>query len=299
MEKWEDIKNYEGLYKISSYGRVLSVRKNIILSPTRTISNGLCVSLSKDGKSKTMQVSRLVAIAFIPNPENKPNVDHIDGVRFHNFVENLRWCTQSENLNYELAIYNKTKYKYPIEGVGYDGKVCVEFENYKDAANKGFDRNLIKKSILTGKPYKGIDGVYINSSLFSAQLRKRYYWTNIPFDKEIQDKGIELQSILESGFTNRKKSVCIVRNYAGSVQSSNVESFKRMCNQRAKKGFLTVVYEEKDNPESVRLFTRTELEKLQTVPLGYTNCVDYMAAADLLGDGWTVEVIKHIFKGLK
>lgn len=156
MEKWEDIKNYEGLYKISSYGRVLSVRKNIILSPTRTISNGLCVSLSKDGKSKTMQVSRLVAIAFIPNPENKPNVDHIDGVRFHNFVENLRWCIQSENLNYELAIYNKTKYKYPIEGVGYDGKVCVEFENYKDAANKGFDRNLIKKSILTGKPYKGI-----------------------------------------------------------------------------------------------------------------------------------------------
>lgn len=68
---------------------------------------------------------------------------------------------------------------------------------------------------------------------------------------------------------------------------------------RAKKGFLTVVYEEKDNPESVRLFTRTELEKIQTVPLGYTNSVDYMAAADLLGDGWTVEVIKHIFKGLK
>lgn len=62
MEKWEDIKNYEGLYKISSYGRVLSVRKNIILSPTRTISNGLCVSLSKDGKSKTMQVSRAVRI---------------------------------------------------------------------------------------------------------------------------------------------------------------------------------------------------------------------------------------------
>ena len=83
----------------------------------------------------------------------------------------------------------------------------------------------------------GVDGVYINSSLFSAQLRKRYYWTNIPFDKEIQDKGIELQSILESGFTNRKKSVCIVRNYAGSVQSSHDESYKRMCNQRSKKGY--------------------------------------------------------------
>lgn len=76
----------------------------------------------------------------------------------------------------------------------------------------------------------GVEGVYINSSLVSAQLRKRYYWTNIPFDKEIKDKGIELQSILE---------------------------------------------------------------------IGYTKCVDYMQAADLLGDGWTIEVIKHIFRGLK
>ena len=156
MEIWKDIKGYEGLYKISSYGRVISVKKNIVLIPTKTISNGLCVSLSKNGKSEKKQISRLVAVAFIPNPENKPNVDHIDGVRFHNFVENLRWCTQSENINYQLAIDNKTKYKYPIEGIGYDGKVCIYFENYKDAAQKGFNRTLIKKSIETGKPYKGI-----------------------------------------------------------------------------------------------------------------------------------------------
>lgn len=78
----------------------------------------------------------MVANAFIPNPDNKPYVDHIDGVRYHNFVENLRWCTQKENMNYELAIRNKTKYNFPIEGVGYDGKVCVEFLNYKDAQKK-------------------------------------------------------------------------------------------------------------------------------------------------------------------
>lgn len=98
----------------------------------------------------------MVANAFIPNPDNKPYVDHIDGVRYHNFVENLRWCTQKENMNYELAIRNKTKYNFPIEGVGYDGKVCVEFLNYKDAQKKGFDRTLIKKAVDTGKPYKGI-----------------------------------------------------------------------------------------------------------------------------------------------
>ena len=145
----------------------------------------------------------------------------------------------------------------------------------------------------------GVTGIFINSTLFSAQLRKRYYWTNVNVDLNIDDKGIYLQSILESGFTERKKSVCIVRNYAGSVQSSNKESFIRMCNARSKKGFLTEVYEEKDNPNSVRLFTQTELEKLQTVPKGYTSCLTFEESADLLGDGWTVDVICHILKNME
>lgn len=53
MENWKDIKGYEGLYKVSSYGRIMTVRKNAILCPAKTISNGLTVSLSKNGKSKT------------------------------------------------------------------------------------------------------------------------------------------------------------------------------------------------------------------------------------------------------
>ena len=156
MENWKNIKGYEGLYKVSSYGRIMTVRKNAILCPAKTISNGLTVSLSKNGKVEKRQVSRLVAAAFIPNPDNKPCVDHIDGVRFHNFVENLRWCTYDENMNYELAIANKTRYTDKIQGLGYDGKVVVEFANYKEAVKKGFNRSLIKKSIDTGKPYKGI-----------------------------------------------------------------------------------------------------------------------------------------------
>lgn len=108
-----------------------------------------------------------------------------------------------------------------------------------------------------------------------------------------------MQSILESGYTERKKSVCIVRNYDRSVQSSNKESFIRMCNSRSKKGFLTVVYEEIGNQNSVRLFTQTELEMLQTVPKGYTNCLTYEESADLLGDGWTVDVICYILKNME
>ena len=156
MEEWKEIADFEGLYLISSFGRVKSIINNKILTPCIVRANGLVVGLMRNGKVEKRQVSRLVAAAFIPNPENKPCVDHIDGVRFHNFVENLHWCTQDENMNYELAIRNKTKYNFPIEGVGYDGKVCVEFLNYKDAQKKGFDRTQIKKAVDTGKPYKGI-----------------------------------------------------------------------------------------------------------------------------------------------
>ena len=156
MEEWKEIADFEGLYLISSFGRVKSIINNKILTPCIVRTNGLVVGLMRNGKVEKRQVSRLVAAAFIPNPENKPCVDHIDGVRFHNFVENLRWCSINENNNFDIAIRNKTKYDFPIEGIDENGNVCIEFQNYKDAHKKGYYRHLIKQSVDTGKPYKGI-----------------------------------------------------------------------------------------------------------------------------------------------
>ena len=156
MEEWKEIADFEGLYLISSFGRVKSIINNKILTPCIVRANGLVVGLMRNGKVEKRQVSRLVAAAFIPNPGNKPCVDHIDGVRFHNFVENLRWCSINENNNFDIAIRNKTKYDFPIEGIDENGNVCIEFQNYKDAHKKGYYRHLIKQSFDTGKPYKGI-----------------------------------------------------------------------------------------------------------------------------------------------
>ena len=156
MEEWKEIADFEGLYLISSFGRVKSIINNKILPPCIVRANGLVVGLMRNGKVEKRQVSRLVAAAFIPNPGNKPCVDHIDGVRFHNFVENLRWCSINENNNFDIAIRNKTKYDFPIEGIDENGNVCIEFQNYKDAHKKGYYRHLIKQSVDTGKPYKGI-----------------------------------------------------------------------------------------------------------------------------------------------
>lgn len=100
MEIWKDIKGYEDLYEVSNLGRVRNkVRGNILY--VKINHNGYCVvKLNKDAKRKDFFVHRLVAIAFIPNPENKRTVNHKDEVKTNNHVDNLEWMTTAENNSY-------------------------------------------------------------------------------------------------------------------------------------------------------------------------------------------------------
>ena len=108
-EKWKSIQGYEGQYEVSNLGKVKSVRRKVLngngyqkdrlLKPHINKGGYATVALCKDGKPKVFLVHRLVAIAFIPNPEGKPIVDHIDTNPLNNAVDNLRWCTQKENCN--------------------------------------------------------------------------------------------------------------------------------------------------------------------------------------------------------
>lgn len=92
-----DIKGYEGLYAVTSCGKVWSYKRKIFLSPRYDDDGYLRVNLCKDGKYKTKHIHRLVAEAYIPNPEGKSQVDHIDEVKDHNWLKNLRWATPAEN----------------------------------------------------------------------------------------------------------------------------------------------------------------------------------------------------------
>lgn len=103
-EIWKDIKGYEGKYQVSNYGSVktLNYRRTgtaRLLIP-KNDKGYLAVGLYKNGKRKMFLIHRLVAEAFIPNPENLPQVNHIDEDKTNNYVENLEWCTQSYNNNY-------------------------------------------------------------------------------------------------------------------------------------------------------------------------------------------------------
>lgn len=106
-EKWKPVVGYEGLYDVSNYGRIKSKKRSgtrggIIRPKTRR--GYFCVDLCKQDKRKTVDVHRLVAEAFIPNPKGKPQVNHKDEDKKNNVVENLEWCTCAYNINYGTAI---------------------------------------------------------------------------------------------------------------------------------------------------------------------------------------------------
>ena len=136
--------------------------------------------------------------------------------------------------------------------------------------------------------FMGVEPIRINSKLVSAALRDRYYWTNIPGITQPKDKGITLQSILTSGYTDREKARALL------VSDSRPLTDKKKMLRRYKK-FGTIVWEEKGNDDSIRYLNQTELERCQTVPEGYTKCLTRNEAADVLGDAFTVDVIAHIF----
>lgn len=136
--------------------------------------------------------------------------------------------------------------------------------------------------------FMGVEPIRINSKLVSPALRDRYYWTNIHGITQPKDKGITLQSILTSGYTDREKARALL------VSDSRPLTDKKRMLHRYKK-FTTIVWEEKGNDDSIRYLNQTELERCQTVPEGYTKCLTRNEAADVLGDAFTVDVIAHIF----
>lgn len=139
-EIWKDVPGYEGRYMVSSYGRVMSLNymhtgsARIMVQTIGT--DGYCqLLLFKDGKAKFWQVHRLVATVFIPNPYNKKCVDHINGIKTDNRVDNLRWCTYKENVNNpvtrpKMGVCNKQC----VIQMTLDGEYVREWDSVTNAA---------------------------------------------------------------------------------------------------------------------------------------------------------------------
>ena len=110
IEVWKGIKDYE-FHEVSSFGRVRSLDRYVKSCLGRTrIAKGRILSLTKNKKGylvvnlvgKTFLIHRLVALAFIPNPDNKPHINHKNGIKRNNFVGNIEWCTSKENTTHAI-----------------------------------------------------------------------------------------------------------------------------------------------------------------------------------------------------
>lgn len=162
MEIWKDIKGFEGLYQISNQGRLRSldrpvkqrsnsiqVKKGKLIIQSKNHKGYPLANMSKENKRYSRATHRLVAEAFIPNPENKPQINHIDGNKENNYVDNLEWLTAKENTKHAME----------------NGLMKPCFNNAKKASD--IARNINKKIV----DMYDKDGNYIRSfnSLVEAE----------------------------------------------------------------------------------------------------------------------------------
>lgn len=181
-EEWRPIKGYEGLYEVSNMGRVKSFHSDeeVVLKQAEQLNGYMEVDLSKDGTTSVKIVHRLVAIAFIPNPNNYECVNHKDGNKKNNTVDNLEWCSVKENTYHAI----KTGLMQPLVSskpiMAYkDGKLVGVFGSIGECArklgcNKGNVGDVIHGRLKThhGFTFKLVNSDDLNCGHFSDLATK-------------------------------------------------------------------------------------------------------------------------------
>ena len=161
-EVWKDIKDYEGLYQVSNFGRIKSleryknchskkvlVKEKLLSGHTRrpNTNDYLNVVLSKNGECKRYAIHRLVAQEFIDNPDGKPQVNHIDGNKQNNRADNLEWCTNKENCIHAVknGLFRKKKNKKIIQ-LSLRGEKLKVWDTLAEIQDElGIDKRLVHR----------------------------------------------------------------------------------------------------------------------------------------------------------
>lgn len=212
------------------------------------------------------------------------------------------------------------------DNTGFEGKSGLFYE-YLRCLNEVKPRWFLLENVVMKKEWEnqisqflGVSPVMIDSAMFSAQKRQRLYWTNIPFDKNIPDMNISISDIYTSGYHK------VINNHPVIIKNDNGVFYVRNA---TKIGFATAHDGDCVNLEVPNSKTRrgrvsqgktntlntacnygfvvgsnlvelniTEYERLQTLPDGYTSGIPLSARKKVIGNGWTVDVIAHILKGI-
>lgn len=176
LEQFSNVVGYEGLYLVSDTGRVFSIRWNKFMSTIRKEGTYVNVNLVKDNEIKTAYIHRLVAEAFLPNPGHLPEVNHKDGNKQNNNVENLEWCSHSENMVHCWKQLHKEK----------RGKAVVGIHKVEDSV-------IYFKSCTSAAEYFHMNKSNITSSIKRGGTCQGYYWHYASEDEIAEHEAAEVK----------------------------------------------------------------------------------------------------------
>lgn len=285
--------------------------------------------------------SEIKEIAIKATKHNFPNTIHIGDVKKVSYKDGILYTEQGEyKTDIDIVIFGspcqsfsramKKDKKTGLEDMQRSGlffechrvlkEVNPQYFLMENVVMKEDDEQVISNML-------GVKPIRINSSLVSAQLRDRYYWTNIPNVTIPKDKGIVFGEILNNGYVPDKKAKCLRKNDShGFYNGCNWTGIKRF-HRYYYKSFGDMIFPSKEYFENcikitqdildgrksraefyddydgndfddARYLWKEERARLQTIPEKYVKCMTEQEAADLLGDGWTVDVIAHILSSI-
>lgn len=247
----------------------------------------IAIQVTMDNYPDTIQLGDVTKIHYIngilETENGNFNVGEIDIVMFGSPCQTFSIAMKTDK---RIGLADKEKSGLFLECHRILREVNPRYFLMENVARmKDSDRDIISQMM-------GVEPIRINSKLVSAQLRDRYYWTNIENVTQPEDKGILLKDIITSGYVDRDKARALL------VSDCRPLTTKEKMIHRYKK-FTTLIWETEGDDNSVRYMNQIELERCQTVPEGYTKCLNRNDAANVLGDGWTVDIISHILSFIK
>lgn len=275
----------------------------------------IAIRVTQDNYPNTIQVGDVNKIKYkdgVLITENGSFETKIDVVIFGSPCQSFSQCMKADK---RVGLEDKTKSGLFFECFRILQEVNPSWflmENVESMKNE--DKDFISGLM-------GVQPIMIDSAIIGPVVRKRYYWTNIPGVTVPQEKEITFQSVLDYGYTDRTKGHCMLvsdsrppttpvkmfHRYYYKAFGNLIFKSKEHC--KACKQYYDEHYRgigaknipvgETDIFDGVRYMNQDEMERCQTVPKGYTKCLTRNEAADVLGDGWTVDVISHIFSFLK